>query len=215
MNVLSLCDRTGQFVRPWADAGFQCYCVDLQHEAVTREGNITYLPYDVLKLTHNGQSLCNWLPWSFVAAWPCCTNLSGSGARWWQDKGLSSLVEAMALVDACRLIAEQSGAPYLIEIPVGALSSHWRKPDHLFHPYEFGGYDGGSNDGYTKKTCLWTGNGFRMPTKMPIELAEDHNRIHMMPPGPERANARSVTPAGFARAVFEEHGMAALVESFG
>src|SRR4051812_15570921 len=31
-SVLSLCDRTGNMVRPWADAGFECFCVDVRHE---------------------------------------------------------------------------------------------------------------------------------------------------------------------------------------
>ncbi|WP_036291798.1 hypothetical protein [Methylosinus sp. PW1] len=31
--VLSLCDRTGNMAKPWADAGFECFCVDLQHPA--------------------------------------------------------------------------------------------------------------------------------------------------------------------------------------
>jgi hypothetical protein len=28
-SVLSLCDRTGNMVRPWAEAGFECFCADL------------------------------------------------------------------------------------------------------------------------------------------------------------------------------------------
>src|ERR1700730_4053384 len=30
-SVLSLCDRTGNMVKPWASAGFECFCVDLRH----------------------------------------------------------------------------------------------------------------------------------------------------------------------------------------
>ena len=29
--VISLCDKTGNMVRPWAEAGFECICVDIQH----------------------------------------------------------------------------------------------------------------------------------------------------------------------------------------
>jgi len=29
--VLSLCDRTGNVVRPWAEAGFEFFCVDVRH----------------------------------------------------------------------------------------------------------------------------------------------------------------------------------------
>lgn len=40
--VLSLFDFTGNMVKPWADAGYLCYCVDMQHESEDgiREGNI-------------------------------------------------------------------------------------------------------------------------------------------------------------------------------
>ena len=30
-SVLSLFDKTTNMVQPWADAGFECFCVDAQH----------------------------------------------------------------------------------------------------------------------------------------------------------------------------------------
>ena len=30
-TVLSLCDLTGNMARPWAEAEFECICVDFQH----------------------------------------------------------------------------------------------------------------------------------------------------------------------------------------
>ena len=65
--------------------------------------------------------------------------------------------------------------------------------------------EGLNNDGYHKSTCLWTGNGFVMPERRPIPFNEFPNMIHMCPPGEERANIRSVTPMGFAYAVFESN----------
>lgn len=45
--VLSLCDFSGVMVRPWADAGYECWCVDKQHEpGYRKEGNITYIGAD-------------------------------------------------------------------------------------------------------------------------------------------------------------------------
>lgn len=32
--VLSLYDYTGEAVRPWAEAGFECWCYDVQHPEV-------------------------------------------------------------------------------------------------------------------------------------------------------------------------------------
>lgn len=196
-SVLSLCDRTGNMVRPWADAGFECFCVDIEHKAgeETRDG-ITWI----------GTNVRDWLPpprrYAIVFAAPPCTHLAVSGARWFREKGMGGLGEAIEIVEACRRICEWSRAPWLIENPVSTLGSYWRKPDFSFHPHEFGGFSGGHRDDYKKRTCLWTGGGFRFPEKREIPAFRPLF-IHNMPPSEERGSARSVTPPGFARAVFE------------
>jgi hypothetical protein len=114
---------------------------------------------------------------------------------------MGSLIEALGIVEACREICESCGAPWMLENPVSTLATYWRKPDHTFHPYEFTGFELGDN--YTKKTCLWTGNGFVMPQPFKAALGLPDQRIHKAPPGDERSDFRSATPMGFARAVFE------------
>lgn len=198
--MLSLCDRTGVMARPWAEAGYDAVAVDVQHSIYpkTDRHGVMLVRGDVLHYLPPRAEI------AFVAAFPPCTDLAVSGAKHYRAKGLRRRGEAIALVGACLELAEHLGAPYCIENPVGILSTHWRKPDHVFHPYEYGGYPGGEDDGYTKKTCLWTGGGFVMPPKRPIALdPETHDRIHKAPPSPERADLRSMTPMGFARAVFE------------
>lgn len=194
--VLSLCDKTGVMVQPWLEAGYRCMIVDIQHpKGETVEG----------RLTKVGADITTWLPplteYAAVFAFPPCTHLAISGARWFKDKGLSALHEAIGLVEASRRIAEWSGAPWLVENPVGTLSTYWRKPDHTFDPNHYGGYLPNGGDAYTKKTCLWVGGGFVMPERREVEATEG-SRMHFVPPGPERANIRSATPEGFARAVF-------------
>ena len=52
-TVISLCDKTGIMVRPWADAGWPCLCLDWQH-SIRRDrvdGNITYRWADIRSLT--------------------------------------------------------------------------------------------------------------------------------------------------------------------
>lgn len=186
-------------VEPWAEAGYECWCVDIQHESgYYRQGNIVQVGADVL--------LWN-LPmpkkYAIVFAFPPCTHLAGSGARWWKGKGLKKLSEAIALVARCAEICEESGAPWMLENPVGALSTHWRKPDYKFDPCDYAGYlDDPTEDAYTKKTCLWAGNGFIMPPKDEV-VPFSGSKMHRLPPSPERADLRAVTPKGFARAVFE------------
>ena len=119
-----------------------------------------------------------------------------SGARDLRNKRNILLRDALELFAECEMIATWSGAPYLIENPLGKFSDHMGPPDYTFQPWQFG-------DLWSKKTCLWTGNGFIMPQPLNSEPgAEVAPRIWKMSPGPERANLRSETPRGFAEAVF-------------
>lgn len=190
-------------------AGYRCYAYDIQHddepvEYIGKSGAIYRCWMDL----SNPDNLFNvWdLPElrsriKFVAAFPPCDHLAVSGARWFKGKGLRKLQEAIGLFATAAEFCEWSGAPYCIENPVSTISTYWRKPDHTFHPHDFTGYHAGDN--YTKKTCLWVGNGFTMPgVNRDESLGEPDNRIHAAAPSPERANFRSMTPQGFATAVF-------------
>lgn len=168
-------------VKPWAKAGFLCYCVDLTHPAGERRcGNIIWVGADVKE----------WLPpygrIKVLFAFPPCTHVAASGARWFKDKGLGGLIESLQLFDAAQRLAEWSQAPYMIENPVSTVSTYWRKPDFTFDPCEYGGYLKPPGDAYTKKTCLWTGNGFVMPKAKGIEPYEG-SRMHWLPPSNNRA----------------------------
>lgn len=199
--AIFLCDRTGIMARPWAEAGYECYCIDIQH-SIRRPrtvDNVTYIWGDVR----------NWSPLGSVAsriaflfAFPPCTHVSSSGARDHRTKGVALLADALHLFSACYNAGRWCGAPFGIENPVGTLSTYMGRPDYYFEPWHYG-------DPWTKKTCLWTGNGFVMP---PREVSDPYSvwpdwenirgRIHTMPPGHERGDRRSETPPGFARAVF-------------
>lgn len=189
MRVLSLCDYTGIMVEPWLAAGFEATIVDTQHpEGVTVDG----------PLQRVGADVTTWLPpmddYAIVFAFPPCTHLANSGARWFKDKGLPALISGLQVVEACRRICEWSGAPWMLENPVGTLSTYWRKPDFMFDPCDFG-------DPYTKRTCLWVGGGLVLPPKNRVEPTEG-SKMHLVSPSPERGNIRSTTPPGFAAAMF-------------
>ena len=190
--VISLCDLTGNMLKPWAEAGHDCIAVDIQHSIrkEREENNILYVWGDVR----------SWIPPdrpSIVFAFPPCTDLAVSGARDFKTKRGYRLSDALELFDACVLAGAYAGCPYMVENPVGRLSTHRRKPDYTFDPCYYG-------DPYTKKTCLWTGGGFIMPPKNRVEPTEG-SKIISMTPSSDRANRRSATPMGFARAVFESN----------
>ena len=198
-TVLSLCDRTGNMVQPWLDAGYEAITVDLQDSPTSNKAR-RHIVADVVAWRYPASATKP----ACVFGFPPCTHLAVSGARWFKDKGLGALIGALQIVNSVREICETSGAPYMIENPVGTLSTYWRDADHTFDPCDYG-------DPYTKKTCLWTGGGFVMPPVVkpgdmfnPATWVEPTlgSMMHKMPPSADRGDTRSVTPMGFARAVF-------------
>lgn len=188
--IVSLFDYSGNMVLPWAEAGYECVCYDIKHDGTTTP------PHKNIRFAYADLStpIPLWDKVEFMAAFPPCDHLAVSGARWFQGKGLRALAGAIELFATAAEMCERSGAPYMIENPVSTISTYWRKPDYRFDPCDYG-------DPYTKKTCLWTGGGFVMPVKNPVEPTEG-SKMHFVSPGPERATIRSMTPMGFARAVF-------------
>ena len=199
--VVSLCDRTGNMVRPWAAGGnYECYAVDLENDDTTErvnDGTIHYVEADVREWTPPER------PVRIGFGFPPCTDLAVSGTRWFSEKGLSALAEAIELVAACQETLDGLGCPWVLENPKSTLSTHWREPDYRFDPYEFDGYTG-RNERYTKDTWLWTGGGFRMPRTDGVSEHQADDRIHKMPPlgGPKReacGDADGLRPGGVSR----------------
>lgn len=191
---------------PWAEAGYTCYCVDLQHPVrkdIIKEypggGKIIFTYGDARYWTP--PIICKVV---FFASFPVCTNLAGSGAQDYSNKngripkkGIPQLMDGLMLFNSCHFAASWSGAPFCVENPSGVIPTHFRKSDYTFHPWFYG-------DMYQKNTCLWTGNNFVMPEKWyivkPEEVTQD---IWLMTPGDDRQNKRSATPEGFAKAIFQ------------
>lgn len=201
--VISLCDLTGAFVAPWVAAGYRAVLVDPQHGFSSTDGRVTRLAMTVEEALPELGDIIRSGEVAFVASFPPCTQLASSGARWWADKRAADYMfqaKAVAVAEQCRTIGIVSGAPYFVENPKGALARVWGKGAYV-EPYWFTALE--PSDNYTKETYLWAGNGFRMPpVQRDPSLGPPDDRIHKAPPGPERANFRSATPAGFARAVF-------------
>ena len=231
--VLSLYDFTGEALRPWAEAGYECYAFDIQHKGWTVErygdvrdehmGSINYIRMDLWNIK-NITALQDWfkdLNVVFGMAFPVCTDLAVSGAAHFKRKAERDpefQIKASNHARWCASLFEALEIPYFIENPVSRLSTLWRKPDHTFHPYEYGEYipDAeaehprwpdyiAAKDAYTKKTCLWTGGGFRMPDRLPTCKPTGYSQQHLKLGGKSQRtkDIRSATPRGFARAVYE------------
>lgn len=107
--MISMCDKSGIMARPWAEAGYTCICVDIQHSIrATKQkkwkveyfeggGKIHFVygdarswkPSDFDKEFHRKYQIC------FVACFPVCTNMAGSGAQDWELKGLAMLTDGL------------------------------------------------------------------------------------------------------------------------
>lgn len=207
--VLSLFDYTGNTVKPWAEKGYKCICID-KMQGTKREtiDGITYIQGDVL--TDVVENIIHNYKVKIVFAFPPCTHLAVSGTSHFKEKGLKTLIKALQLVDRaiglCEMCTNSKGktSPWMIENPVSVLSSYWRKPDYIFDPCDFGMYNLLEPDDYTKRTCIWIDNGFRIPVCEWINPTKS-NFISNMPKTPWRGDERSKTPLGFAYAVFDEN----------
>jgi len=139
--------------------------------------------------------------WDLIIAFPPCTHLAVSGARWFDQKRKDGRQQKainffMQFANAdCEYIA--------IENPVSIMSTKWRKPDQCIQPYEFGHME-------QKKTCLWlknlpplepTNNVYDEMMKLP---KNERERIHYLPPSPDRGVLRSKTFQGIAKAMAEQ-----------
>ena len=220
-TVISLCDLTGHMVQPWIEAGYEAFLVDPQHGTTRKEGPITKFAGIIEDAMPALGELIRTGDVAMVFGFPPCTHLAVSGAKhfkrkmtdktWEHYQGPNMWIDAMRIVQECANVGQLSGAPWFLENPISRISTLWRKPDHIFHPWQYTAYE--PNDHYTKKTSLWTGGGFIMPKPLraySLLWGDPDDRIHKAPPSAERANIRSVTPMGFARAVFHANHKPAL-----
>lgn len=133
---------------------------------------------------------------------PLCTYLAVSGARWWKGREVKQW-------RGLRFFLDLYCAPVMhiaLENPIGAVSKRFRPPDQIIQPWQFG-------HGETKATALWLRN---LPPLMPTHRRNDffaqpepigrEQRIHKLPPGPDRWKERSRTFAGIAAAMADQWG---------
>ncbi len=133
--------------------------------------------------------------WDLIIAFPPCTHLSVSGARWWKEKQADG--RQQKAIDFFMLFANSKCNRIAIENPISIMSTKWRKPDQIIQPWMFG-------HGETKQTCLWLKN---LPELKPTRVVKGREqRIWKMSPSPTRSKERSKTYTGIARAMAKQWG---------
>lgn len=133
------------------------------------------------------------MKWDMILAFPPCTNLAVSGARYFAEKIADGRQQAS--IDFFMAFANANCERVAIENPIGIMSRKWRKPDQIIQPWQFG-------HGETKATCLWLRG---LPPLAPTDIVDGREqRVWKMPPSADRAKLRSKTFPGIARAMAEQ-----------
>lgn len=141
--------------------------------------------------------------WDLMIAHPPCTDLAVIGAKWFAQKRADGRQQAS--IDFFMRFVNSGIKKWCIENPVGIMSSIYRKPDQIVQPWMFGHME-------QKATCLWL-NGLTVlkPTndvyaEMMLLPKNKRERLHYLPPGPERWKERSKTFQGIADAMASQWG---------
>jgi site-specific DNA-cytosine methylase len=204
MKVLIACEESQAVCIEFRKLGHEAYSCDI----LPCSGGHPewHLQQDILEVILGGQ-------FDMMIAFPPCTDLASSGARWFHEKRENgdqerSIIFFMTMVNAnIPLIA--------VENPIGIMSTQYRKPDQIIQPWMFGHPE-------TKSTCLWLKG---LPKLISTNIVEPdfmrkangeyyldakgkrYSRIHFMSrSNPNRAMERSKTYTGIARAMAEQWG---------
>lgn len=141
--------------------------------------------------------------WDMIIAFPPCTDLAVSGARWFKEKREDG--RQQKAIDFFMAITAFPCDKIVIENPIGIMSTHYRKPDQIIQPYQFG-------HPARKSTCLWLkGLPLLIPTNevMPerqVVFKSGRKMGEFMANSFGDSKFRSKTFPGIAKAMAEQWG---------
>lgn len=139
--------------------------------------------------------------WDAVIAFPPCTDLAVSGARYFSQKIADGRQQKS--IEFFMLFANANCEKVCIENPVGIMSTVWRKPDQILQPWQFGHPE-------SKSTCFWLKGLPKLVETDNVKAIFDtlpkkqQQRIYYLPASPERSKIRSKTYPGIAEAMAEQ-----------
>ena len=199
MNILVACEESQAVTKELRARGHNAFSCDLMDCSGGFPG--WHIKADVSPLlngncsfiTQDGKYHSIENKWDMIIAFPPCTDLAVSGARYFKEKQKDGRQQKS--IDFFMLFAEVDCPRVAIENPIGIMSTRWKKPTQIIQPWMFG-------HGETKATCLWLKG---LPPLQPTEIVEGREqRVWKMPPSKERAKLRSKTYPGIAKAMAEQ-----------
>jgi hypothetical protein len=175
VRILVACEFSGRVRDAFTSHGHDAHSCDL----LPTETAGHHHQCDVASIINAG--------WDMMVAFPPCTYLCRSGARWYTNSEQQSHA-----LDFVLMLMSASIPRIAIENPIGAISSNIRKPDQIIQPWQFG-------HGETKATCLWLKN---LPKLISTNIVEGREpKVHHAQPGVDRWKLRSRTLPGIAEAM--------------
>lgn len=230
MRILVACEESQAVTREFRRLGHEAYSCDLLpcsggHPEWHFNCDVLQVIEEGGGVLQNGMIVKGRSKWDLMVAHPPCTYLAVSGAQWYyhpDDRDLPVLhrrphpkypTRAADRDDALKFFLSLASAPIdriAIENPIGIISSRWRKPDQVVHPWMFG-------DEASKATCLWLKN---LPYLKPTNIVGKGERIQFnsgksqpkwysdafvkAKSNEERRTMRSKTFSGMAKAMAEQ-----------
>ena len=121
MKILIACEYSGSVRDAFIARGHEAISCDL-------------LPTEVPGPHYQG-SVLDMLDdrWDMMIAFPPCTHLATSGARWFKEKREDGRQQQG--IDFFMALATANIEKIAIENPIGIMSTQWRKPDQIIQPY--------------------------------------------------------------------------------
>ena len=179
LNVLVACEFSGMVRDAFTKRGHHAVSCDLLDTETEGE----HYKGDVRDILNDG--------WDLMIAFPPCTHLAVSGARWFEEKR----EEQQEALEFVRTLLNAPIERIALENPIGIISTRIRKPSQIIQPWQFG-------HGETKSTCLWLKN---LSPLRPTNVVEGREpRIHYMSPSEDRGRLRSITYKGIAEAMADQ-----------
>ena len=195
MKILVACEESQEVCKAFRAKGHEAYSCDI---LPCSGGQPEWHIQDDVSIQLNKK-------WDMIIAFPPCTHLAVSGARHFAQKIKDGRQQEG--IDFFMLFANARCDKIAIENPVGIMSTKWRKPNQIIHPWQFG-------HEAEKTTCLWLKN---LPLLKPTEIVGKGEIITFKSgkrmsawysniPAKQRAIIRSKTFPGIAKAMAEQWG---------
>ena len=193
MKILVACEESQVVCNAFRAKGHEAWSCDiLPTSGPHPEWHIQDDIMNVLRHDIISPSSCEY---DMVIAFPPCTDLAVSGARWFEEKKKDGRQQKSIMF--FEFFTQLKNKYVAIENPIGIMSREYRKPDQIIQPWQFG-------HGETKATCLWLKN---LPLLVPTNIVEGREqKIWKMPPSEDRAKLRSKTYNGIAEAMADQWG---------